>query len=64
MEGAYYLPTASITYGVGAIAGAYNIIVAKDVNFAVQVATTFGNDYSTLSSGSPINGNQAVLVGN
>ena len=62
MEGAYYLPTASITYAVGAVSSAYNVIVAKDVNFAVAVATNFGSDYSALTLGSPIGRNQAWLV--
>ncbi len=62
IEGAYYIPNAPLTYAVSAVASNYNIIVAKDVYFAVAVGATFGNDYSTLSAGSPINRLQAVLV--
>ena len=62
IEGAYYIPNAPLTYAVSAVASNYNIIVAKDVYFAVAVGATFGNDYSTLSAGSPVNRLQAVLV--
>ncbi len=62
LEGAWYLPAASLTYGVAAASSTYNIIVAKDINFAITLATTFGNDYSALSAGSPINGNQVLLA--
>ncbi len=61
-EGAYYLPTATLTYAVSVGSASYNIIVAKDVNFAVAAVTNFSSDYSALSLGSPINRNQALLV--
>ncbi|WP_263356076.1 pilus assembly protein TadG-related protein [Acidicapsa ligni] len=63
MNGAFYLPNAQFTYAVGAIANNYNIIVADTINFGVaQVLTTVGNNYATLQSGSPLNGNDVTLV--
>lgn len=62
IDGAIYLPNALLTYGVGALASDYNIVVAKDIQFSVNVLTSFGNNYSTLQSGSPLNGDNAVLV--
>lgn len=62
MEGAIYLPQATVSYGVSAISSAYNILVAKDINFDVTIASLFGDDYSALASGSPLTGDTAVLV--
>jgi hypothetical protein len=62
MDGAIYLPSATVSYGVGAISSNYTILVAKDINFNVAVLSTFGNNYSSLSNGSPLDANLAVLV--
>ncbi len=62
LDGAIYLPSASVSYGVGAISSDYTILVAKDINFNVAVLSTFGNDYSTLSNGSPLDANLAFLM--
>ncbi|ADW71002.1 pilus assembly protein TadG-related protein [Granulicella tundricola] len=62
LEGAIYLPNAMLTYGVGAISSAYTIVVAKTLQFNVNVLSTFGNDYSSLDIGSPLNGDSAVLL--
>lgn len=62
LEGAIYLPTASVSYGVSAISSSYNILVAKDINFNVALASNFGTDYSSLDTGSPIGGDDAVLA--
>lgn len=61
-NGAVYLPDAMVSYGVGAISSDYNIVVAKDVNFSVTALSTFGNNYATLQSGSPLGGDTTVLV--
>lgn len=57
-----YVPDGSVNYGVTALSSAYNILVAKDITFTVTVGSTFGNDYSSLSGGSPLNGNNVRLV--
>jgi Flp pilus assembly protein TadG len=62
LQGAIYLPSAPVTYGISAGSSAYNILVAKDINLAVAVASSFGDNYSTLQSGSPLNGDSATLV--
>ena len=62
LNGAIYLPDAQLSYGVTALASSYNILVAKDINLNVAVASSFGNDYSTLEDGSPLNGDNDVLV--
>jgi hypothetical protein len=63
MNGAFYLPDAQFSYAVGALANNYNIIVAKTINFgAAEVLTSIGNNYATLQSGSPLNGNSVNLV--
>jgi len=62
-QGAVYLPGASVTYGVSALSSAYNIVVAKDVNFGVlTVLSTFGSNFSSLPQGSPLEDDYAVLV--
>jgi Flp pilus assembly protein TadG len=62
LEGAIYLPNASVSYGVSALSSAYDILVAKDINFNVAIASTFGSNYSGLANGSPLEQNGAVLV--
>jgi hypothetical protein len=62
LEGAIYLPSASASYGVGAVSSAYTILVAKSIQFNVAVLSQFGNDYSALDVGSPLNGDRAALV--
>jgi hypothetical protein len=56
------MPDGSVNYGVGALSSAYNILVAKDINLLATVASSFGNDYSSLSGGSPLNGDNATLI--
>ncbi len=62
LNGAIYEPNATVFYGVSALSSTYNILVAKDITFLAGVITTFGNDYSTLESGSPLNGDNVSLV--
>jgi Flp pilus assembly protein TadG len=62
LEGAIYLPDGDVSYGVSAASSAYNILVAKDINLNVSILSAFGNDYSSLSGGSPLNGNNVSLV--
>lgn len=64
MNGAIYAPGALISYGVNALSSpsSYNIVVAKDIDLVAGVLTSFGNDYSSLPAGSPLNGDDAVLV--
>ena len=68
VEGAYYFPTAVVTCAVAG-PSRYNILVAKDIIFTVltfssaSLATTsFANDYSSLSGGSPLAGSGAALA--
>lgn len=62
LEGAIYIPDGDVSYGVSAISSAYNILVAKDIHLNVAVASTFGNNYSSLADGSPLEGNNVSLV--
>ncbi len=62
LQGGVYLPDGAVNYGVSAISSSYNILVAKDINFVVTVASSFGDDYSSLDGGSPLNGNDVSLV--
>jgi Flp pilus assembly protein TadG len=62
LEGAIYLPDGDVTYGVSALSSAYNILVAKDIHLDVAVGSVFGDDYSGLDQGSPLNGNNVALV--
>jgi Flp pilus assembly protein TadG len=62
LEGAIYMPDATVAYGVAAVSASYNILVAKDIQFTAPILSTFGSDYSTLVNGSPINGDAAALV--
>jgi hypothetical protein len=66
LEGAFYFPSAPVTYLVSGGAR-YNILVAKDIEFLAltfgssSLASNFNNDYSGLQLGSPLLGG-AVLV--
>lgn len=62
LEGAIYLPDGDVSYGVSALSSAYNILVAKDIHLNVAVGSVFGDDYSGLAEGSPLNGNNVTLV--
>jgi Flp pilus assembly protein TadG len=62
LEGAIYIPDGDVSYGVSAISSAYNILVAKDIHLNVAVLSTFGDDYSGLEYGSPLDGNNVTLV--
>jgi Flp pilus assembly protein TadG len=68
LEGAFYFPSALVTYAVAGNAR-FNVLVAKDIVFGpVTFAGTayensvFGTDYSQLTNGSPIPATAAVLV--
>ena len=68
MEGTYYFPTAAVTCAVAGPAN-YNILVAKDISFAALSFpfvsfknTSFNNNYSSLSNGSPLAGGGSALV--
>jgi len=62
LNGAIYAPSSTVSYGVSALSSSYNILVAKDISFAAGIASSFGDDYSTLDSGSPLNGDNVALV--
>jgi Flp pilus assembly protein TadG len=62
LQGAIYLPNGSVNYAVSAISSSYNILVAYDITLTAQVLSQFGNDYSTLENGSPLNGDSSSLV--
>ncbi len=62
LEGAIYMPAATLNYGVGAASSNYTIVVAKDLTFNAAVASSFGNNYSSLQIGSPLNGDAAALL--
>jgi Flp pilus assembly protein TadG len=63
LDGALYLPDAQLSYAVGAVSNNYNILVAKTINFgAAEILTNIGDNYATLSSGSPLNGDDVTLV--
>jgi Putative Flp pilus-assembly TadE/G-like len=62
LQGAIYEPDAVVSYGVSAVSASYNILVAKDLQFPASVLSVFGNDYSSLASGSPLNGDTSTLV--
>lgn len=61
-EGAIYAPNAQLAYGVNAISSDYNILVADKVALLAGVASTIGNNYTSLTSGSPLNGDHSELV--
>lgn len=64
MNGGIYMPDALVSYGVGVLSTAhtYNFLVSDRIQFTAQILSTFGNDYSTLESGSPLNGDASALV--
>ncbi|QHN02696.1 hypothetical protein FTO74_04405 [Granulicella sp. WH15] len=62
LSGAIYMPDAQLNYAVGVITPSYNILVARDITFTAQILSTVGSNYATLQSGSPVNGDNAVLV--
>jgi Flp pilus assembly protein TadG len=62
LEGAIYIPDGALSYGVSAASSSYNILVAKDINLNVAILSAFGNDYSGLAGGSPLDGNNVSLV--
>jgi Flp pilus assembly protein TadG len=59
IQGGYYIPSASLNY-VLATPGSYSVIVAKDINFVATA--TINDDFSSLTNGSPINGDYDQLV--
>jgi Flp pilus assembly protein TadG len=63
MVGAYYFPNARVLYAAS-LSSAYNIVVAKDVEFLAASAgsSVFNQDYSTIPSGCPMAGGGSVLV--
>lgn len=66
LEGAYYFPTANVDVALSG-PSSYNYLVAKRINFTLLTAglaqtTRFRNDYSSLSSTSPLGGDNSVLV--
>lgn len=62
MDGAIYAPSAQVFYGVDAVAANNNILVAKDITFLANLISTFGTHYAPSSLGSPLVGDDAVLV--
>jgi hypothetical protein len=61
-SGAIYAPDATVNYGVTALSSTYNPLVARDINFTVAALSEFGDDYSSLSSGTPMDGDDVMLV--
>jgi hypothetical protein len=67
LEGAFYFPTARVSYAVSGPAK-YNILVADDIDFVVlsfagnNLGSSFGNNYSGLPLGSPVAGNAVSLM--
>ena len=68
LEGAFYFPNAPVTCALSG-AGRYNILIAKDIAFALLSFpmgslnnSTFINNYSSLLNGSPLAGGGAALV--
>jgi Flp pilus assembly protein TadG len=69
LQGTYYFPSAKVVYALDGVV-AYNILVAKDIEFALLTfafgqtggSQQFSNDYSSLANGSPLSGSGAVLV--
>jgi Flp pilus assembly protein TadG len=62
LQGAIYLPSAPVSYAVSTGLSPYNIIVAKDIYLVGAIGLTFGNDYSSIENGTPLNGDNARLV--
>ena len=67
LEGAYYFPSATVTYAASLVSK-YNILVAKDITFALltfgstNLKSSFANDYTSLPNGSPLEGGGSVMV--
>jgi Flp pilus assembly protein TadG len=67
LEGAMYFPTARVSYAVN-VPAKYNILVAYDIDFVLlsfsgtNFKSSFSNDYSSLTMGSPIAGNTVALM--
>ena len=63
LQGAYYFPTASVTYAAD-LGVDYNFLIAKDITFgAVSFPnSSFSNDYSSIPDGCPLAGEGSVLV--
>jgi len=67
LEGAFYFPTARVSYAVNGPAK-YNILVGYDIDFILltfagnSLQSTFGSDYSGLTNGSPVAGNKVALI--
>jgi len=63
LQGAYYFPTAPVTYAADLNVD-YNFLIAKDITFGVLSFPTssFSNNYSTISNGCPLAGGGSVLV--
>ncbi len=63
LEGSYYFPKASVVFAFDGLVK-YNILVANKIRFAFLTfasgsfsGSNFSNDYSSLSTGSPVKGN-------
>lgn len=63
LQGAYYFPTAPVTYAAD-LNVAYNFLIAKDITFgAVSFPnSSFSNNYSSIPDGCPLAGGGSVLV--
>jgi hypothetical protein len=64
LTGAYYFPSADLSFGVNfdlGINSAYTILVANNISFTVAVGFTIKNDYSSLTNGSPIKDSAALV---
>jgi Flp pilus assembly protein TadG len=69
LQGAFYFPSASVSYAVNGGNAKFNILVAKDIDFAVITLgstayeqSVFGNNYSSLPGGVSITPTGAVLT--
>jgi hypothetical protein len=61
-QGAIYAPDAQLTFNSTGNAAAYTIIDVGSLMLDSGADLVLGNDYSSLSGGSPIKGGSAVLV--
>lgn len=61
LEGGFYMPSAAVAYGVDGVAN-YNFLVAKDIVFLATIGSVFNANYSSLTAGSPLSDDTAVLV--
>jgi hypothetical protein len=67
LQGTFYFPQASVVYAASTSAS-YNMLIAKDIEFSAltsgttALASVFGNDYSSVSSGCPLTGGGSALV--